>query len=192
MNFLFSELTPWLFLIWLFQKGTRRSGIGSFLIMAIFSALLLACPINGLSVVHWIASFSSSWSAPLVGIVVVAILEQAFTCNIFSPLDWKTAWFFGAAASLVLYPSALGLSRFDVYCSGWHFGFLTIATAIVAIILIWKKNRCGILLLLAFTAFDLHLQPSTNLWDYLIDPFYGLLSLVMTLGCCVRSMRRSW
>ncbi|MFI0348286.1 MAG: hypothetical protein ACH346_05905 [Chthoniobacterales bacterium] len=191
MNFLFPALPFWLFLIWLLQKITKRSGFVALFIMALFSTVVLLCPIHELSVAHWIASFSNSWSILLIGILVVAILEKTFSHKFFSPQDWKAVWFFGAVASLILYPSALGLSHFDSYGYGWHFGFLTIATAVIAIILILKKNQFGILLLLTLAFFDLHLQASTNLWDYLIDPVYGFISLVMALHCCVRSIKRS-
>lgn len=157
-----------------------RSFFALFLMMALAAAFLLL-PIDGLSVVRWIISFTSSFSIPLAGGLVISILENAFSWKFFSPRDWHAAWFFGALGSLVLYPSALGLGRCDAYSWGWNSSLFLIAVGASAFFLICLKNRFAILLVLAFAAFQLKLQASTNFWDYLIDPFYGVLALVMTL-----------
>jgi hypothetical protein len=186
----FSELTLWLFLVWLFQmvvkkisrpsQGLIRGVIFLFLMMALAASFLLL-PIDGLSVVRWIMSFTSSFSIPLTGLLVISILENAFSWKLFSPRDWHAAWFFGALGSLVLYPSALGLGRCDTYSWGWNSSLFLIAVGVSGFFFICLKNRFSILLILAFATFQLQLQPSTNFWDYLIDPFYGVLALVMTL-----------
>jgi len=46
-------------------------------------------------------------------------------------------------------------------------------------VLLLTKNRFAILLLLALAAYDLQLQESTNLWDYLIDPIYAILAMIL-------------
>lgn len=192
ISFYFSALTPCLFLIFGIQKLTKRSGLGSFLIIALFSVALLALRVQGLSIAAWIASFSESWSLLLTGLLCIAVLENFFAIKFFTASDWKATWIFGAAASLLLYPSALGLGRFDTYSLGWHSHSFIAGVALLAVICLWKKIRLGMLLLGALIAYALHLQGSANLWNYLIDPFYGFLSLMMVLGIAVRSIRRSW
>ncbi|HLB34821.1 MAG: hypothetical protein A3F67_04325 [Verrucomicrobia bacterium RIFCSPHIGHO2_12_FULL_41_10] len=185
INF-FEALTPWLMLLWLFQKIAKnrryyQKGIFSLILLALLAAGILALPIHGLSIARWVTSFSSSFSIPLVGLLGVGIIEQSFSKRIFSSRNWTGAWFFGAAASLVLYPSALGLSRFDTYVWGWNFSPLMIGVALITVILLWQKNRFGILLLFSLASFHLHVQESTNLWDYLIDPIYAVIAILMVI-----------
>ena len=118
-------------------------------------------------------------SIPLFGLVFVVILGRIFHWKIFSSRDWNTAWIFGAVASFVLYPSALGLTHIDTYSWGWAPHALVAALALITIFLLWKRNRFGIVLLLAIFAFAFHVQASANLWDYLIDPIFGAVSIIM-------------
>lgn len=121
-------------------------------------------------------------SIPFFGLVVVVICEKIFKRKIFSPRDWRVLWIFGVVASLVLYPSALGLTHIDTYSWGWaslSFNELVAAVALIAVFLLWKKNQFGVVLLLALLAFAFGLKASTNFWDYLIDPIYGVMAFVM-------------
>lgn len=121
-------------------------------------------------------------SIPFFGLVAVVICEKFFHWKIFSARDWKAVWIFGVIASLVLYPSALGLTHIDTYSWGWAssaLNALVAAVGVITIFLLWKKNRFGIVLLLALLAFALQLKASTNFWNYLIDPIYGVIALGM-------------
>lgn len=127
-------------------------------------------------------------SIPLFGLVAVVIAEKFFKRKIFSARDWRCVWIFGVVASLVLYPSALGLTRIDAYGWGWAPYRLVEVVALITIFLLWKKNRFGVLLLLALGAFAFHLQASTNLWDYLIDPVFGVVSVIIVLRMMIQKV----
>lgn len=118
-------------------------------------------------------------SIPLLGIVFLGIAEKFFHRKIFSSQDWRAVWIFGVVASLLLYPSALGLTHIDDYGWGWTPHGLLAAVAVITLVLLWEKNGLGVLLLLALGAFAFQLQASTNLWDYLIDPIYGMMAFGM-------------
>ena len=126
-------------------------------------------------------------SIPLLCLILVLLSEKIFQRKIFSPRDWKVASIFGAIASFVLYPSALGLTHIDTYGWGWAsqegvaFATFLAAMALLTIFLLWRKNKFGVVLLLALFAFALHAKTSTNFWDYLIDPIYGVSSLIAVL-----------
>lgn len=84
---------------------------------------------------------------------------------------------FAAAAAAVLYPSALGFVPVDLY----RMGFAPIAPLILATVAVCIADRharfsCVILVILI--AFDLHLLGGTNLWDYVVDPFVGVIGIV--------------
>ena len=129
-------------------------------------------------------NFLPHLSIPLLGILGASAAEKIFGWKIFSPRDWKAAWIFGTVASLVLYPSALGLTRIDTYSWGWAslaLNALVAAVAIITLVLLWKKNGFGIVLLIFLFAFAFSLKASTNFWDDLIDPIYGIISIGMVL-----------
>lgn len=175
---IFSSIVLELLLIWVFQKVLwKKQGIIPLLLLGALSAGLLLLPIAQLSIAHWIMSFSSSSSVPLLGLLFIAILEHAFSQKFFSAADWKIAWFFGVGMALLLYPSALGLGKIDVYTWGWHSSWLLIGVGAFAVLPIFLKNRFSLLLILAFVAYLLKWQSSTNFWDYLIDPFYAIVAL---------------
>ena len=71
-----------------------------------------------------------------------------------------------------------GLIRDDATAPGWLLIWGTFAWVGLTAWLIWKRNRFGLLLLLAVTAFHLGLLESTNYWDYLLDPVYSAACLV--------------
>ncbi|MBM3856563.1 MAG: hypothetical protein FJ390_01200 [Verrucomicrobia bacterium] len=124
-------------------------------------------------------------SVSFFALAIIFLAQKIFHRKIFSTRDWAAAWIFGAVASLVLYPSALGLTHIDTYTWGWTsqkgvaFVMLLITIALATIFLLWRKNKFGVLLLLALLAFAVHAKASTNFWDYLIDPIYGVMAFVM-------------
>ena len=119
------------------------------------------------------------------------VWERVFERSLLAEREWTTAWSFGAIGGLALYPMALGLGSFDPYEWGWPFSPLFVVIGALTVLLIWKQNRFGVLLVLAAVAFQLHLLESTNYWDYLLDPIYSLVSIVWLAGGFVTSMRSS-
>ena len=86
---------------------------------------------------------------------------------------------------------AQGMGSFDPYEWGWPYSPLIVVIGALTVVLVWKQNRFGFLLVLAAVAFQLHLLESTNYWDYLLDPVYSLVSIVWLTGGFVTSMRSS-
>jgi hypothetical protein len=56
--------------------------------------------------------------------------------------------------------------------------------------LIVTGNRFGLVLGLGVLAFDLRLLESQNLWDYLVDPVFALVSLIALARGAVRRVAR--
>ncbi|KAB2643679.1 MAG: hypothetical protein DVB29_05030 [Verrucomicrobia bacterium] len=177
-------LLPWLLIMLLLQKKILKNRFFSspgilFFAIGVFVAGMLLLPIRGFSLLVWSASLMGGVSVPLVGLLLVLIMEKFFSCTLFSAWEWRTTWIFGMLSSLILYPAALGLGPIDPYCWGWGNNLFLIVIAILTFFLLVTKNRFAILILLALAAFDFQLQETTNLWDYLIDPIYAVLALVM-------------
>lgn len=196
ISLFFAAVVPWLMITLFLQKQVQKkhiftSPVFSFSFLGLLVAGFLLLPVGGLSLAYWSASLITCLSLPLVGLLLLLILEWLFSYKLFLAQDWKAAWLFGVISSLVLYPAALGLGRIDPYCWGWGTGPLFIGVAGLTLLLLIRKNRFAILLLLALASFDVQLQGSTNLWDYLIDPIYAIVALLLSLRYLFREKQES-
>jgi hypothetical protein len=132
--------------------------------------LLLLIPISGLPIAGYIRGFIGDLS--ITSMILLAI--SSFSRIAGGPRGWNRAQrplLAGAAvAGLLLYPFALGLTRFDSYQLGFNSPWLLL-TVFVLVLVSWKTCRpAAVILLCATASFNLQLLESTNLWDYLIDP----------------------
>jgi hypothetical protein len=96
------------------------------------------------------------------------------------------AWI--ALVAIAFYPLALGVSMLDPYA--WGYGSIALLAAVIATALIaWVagSNRIAIILALAILAWAVGWHESTNLWDYILDPFLGLWAI----GSLIRSAWRA-
>lgn len=90
--------------------------------------------------------------------------------------------------ALILYPLGLGLTYHDTYA--WGYGSITLLFLIVACAayLIWRNDRLVLGILLAGTlAYLLNILQSDNLWDYLLDPWVVIVTIVIRLSALMKS-----
>jgi hypothetical protein len=83
-----------------------------------------------------------------------------------------------ALVALVFYPLALGIGMLDPYA--WGYGSIALLLAVLATALAaWfaGSNCIAIILALAILAWTVGWHESTNLWDYILDPFLGLWAI---------------
>lgn len=179
----------WLLLLWTIQRRPSCRGWRGTLASALFAGVILMVPWFGHPLPYWSRGLSANFSVTMAVLLVVAIFDRAFGTTIFRKRDWNAAWTFGAASSLLLYPSALGLGpqNFDSYALGWPWLFwrqsfvLFGGAAFVASALVLRCNRFGLVLLAAFAGYAMSFQESANFWDYLIDPVFAAVSLLWSL-----------
>jgi hypothetical protein len=101
------------------------------------------------------------------------------------PLVMK-AWI--ALVAIAFYPLALGVGMLDPYA--WGYGSIALLAAVILTALIaWLagSNRIAIILALATLAWAAGWHESTNLWDYIPDPFLGFWAI----GSLIQSVLRS-
>ena len=77
--------------------------------------------------------------------------------------------------AIIFYLLALGVSMLDPYA--WGYGSFTLLAAVIATALLAGSNRIAIILGLAILAWAAGWHESTNLWDYILDPFLGLWAI---------------
>lgn len=87
-----------------------------------------------------------------------------------------------AAAALFLYPLALGWGDWDPYRAGWGApGMLLALLAIIIFYWIQGLRLLPMLVAAALLAWSFDLLESTNLWDYLMDPWLAIAAIFQCL-----------
>ena len=191
-------MVPLLLLWWIFQRAAGLRGWIPTLIAGVAALGAVMFPWFGHSLPHWSAGLSANFGVITVVLLLAGIFDRASGSSFLGERDWRAAWIFGAVASLLLYPSALGLGpqNFDAYALGWPWLFrsqsllLFGGVGLTAAWLIWLGNRFGYVLALALLAYATGFQESANLWDYLLDPVFGVASLLVTLWSLFRRASR--
>lgn len=159
------------------------------LLLGVVAAGLAFVPIGGVPL--WLRAFSfhPNPCLPLLGLGVVGwgrvVLERSW----FGREDWLALWGFGAVAGTVLYVHPLVATDVDVYFWGWERGVAASVLGSLAVLALAGGFRAGLLLVAALAALGLDALESRNAWDYVIDPFYWLLSLGMLAAILLRAAR---
>jgi hypothetical protein len=187
---LYAGLLPWLALSLLLMGRNPYPSPTRFLFSLILSVLVLEIPVAGWSLFAWCRTLEINPSLTFTGLLAITAAGKLLRKRIFRTEDWKAAWITGAVASILLYPMALGLSRLDPYLLGWRW-MLPVLIALTATILLIRGNRFGMILTLPLAGSLLHLEESTNLWDYLIDPFYEMTSLLFIIRLAIDRLRKN-
>lgn len=191
----FSFVFPFLLIMALLQGGAGLLGRDlrgwrPTLILVLISAFITVTPVGGLPLARWMMSFNANFSISLTAILFYKITESSFGVKLLDKNALLTCWVFSLTAGLILYPMALGLSRFDPYQAGWGFSWLFVVVCGVTILMLIMKNRFAVVLIAAIFAYNLRLLESTNLWDYLVDPFMVLVSCIVLSSRFLRKLSK--
>lgn len=79
--------------------------------------------------------------------------------------------------AVFLYPASLGLSQWDPYRLGYHLPFALCCGVLVALCCWRRYYFAAMAISLALAARAGNLLESTNLWDYLLDPWLAIYCL---------------
>lgn len=122
----------------------------------------------------------------VVWLVAAAIIKLGYLPPMPVSAKWPL-WLCLALLGLVLYPAALGMGMLDTYRWGYSPRGLILAIAGLTVLFCLLRNTLGVAMLtLATLAFMVDLKPSDNYWDYLLDPFIVIYSIVAPVTASVR------
>jgi hypothetical protein len=164
-------------------RGLRRSPVGTrgLAWQAVLAFALVMVPMGGWPPARWLAGVGFVPSVPLLALGLDAVWRAGADRPWLPARDRMGLALWGALGGLTLYASALGLTRFNLYELGWGIA-LWWPVAVAVVVLVWRGSRAGVVLALAGLAWQLGMLESANLWDYLLDPVFCLVSLGWLAG----------
>ena len=159
--------------------------------------LLLWLPVRGahLPVLAYIRGVSSDLSITLVVLACLGLRQRLSGRRVEHSREHTAVLAVVAVAALFLYPLALGWGDWDAYRPGWGAPGMWAALLFISL-LAWAR---GLRLLptlvgLALLAWTAGVLESTNLWDYLMDPWLAVFSIFhcVRLGIKKTAARVRW
>ena len=153
--------------------------------------LLLWFPIGDahLPFLAYVRGVSSDLSITLVALACLGLRQRLSGRDVHNTRERTAVLTVLAVAALFLYPLALGWGDWDAYRPGWGVPGMWAILLLISL-LAWVR---GLRLLptlvgLALLAWTAGVLESTNLWDYLIDPWLASFALFHCVRLVVRKV----
>ena len=138
-------------------------------------------PLADQSVAHYLAGVIGSLSITSIMLLCTYII---YRCRKKARLpeelraDLNRLYMIVGVIAIFLYPSALGLTHWDLYAEGYY--PIILAPTLLSIVVLGIYRNwifLSILMAIVFVSYGFGLFESNNLWDYLIDPLVAIFCL---------------
>jgi hypothetical protein len=146
--------------------------------------VLLWCPAGDaqLPLVAYVRGISSDLSISLVAIACLGMYQRLSGARLIDARERHAASLAFAAFAVFLYPLALGWGDWDSYRLGWGSPGLWVALLVLSLACWGRGLRLlPVLIALGLFAWAIGVLESTNLWDYLIDPWLAVGAIFQCL-----------
>lgn len=165
--------------------NTRRAGV----VLACFVFFWLPLGGAGLPLLAYVRGISSDLSVTLVALACLVLGQRLFGLPAMARRDKIALSVVTVVAASLLYPTALGWGNWDAYRLGWgSYSLLGVLLAVMMFLLfngLWLVPALAGLALMAWVG---GLMESTNLWDYLIDPWLAVGATIQCITAGVRAL----
>ena len=136
-----------------------------------------------LPLLAYIRGISSDLSITLVALACLDMGRRLWGIKGVDRLENRVLKVTIALAALFLYPLALGWGDWDAYRVGWgSYGLWLALLALCLLCWIQGLRLLPMLVGLSLLAWSAGLMESTNLWDYLMDPWLAMTALFQFLA----------
>ena len=151
--------------------------------------VVLWCPVGSaqLPLVAYIRGISSDLSITLVALACLNLRQRLLGLGAFDLRERMAVNAVVGVAALLLYPLALGWGDWDAYRVGWGAPGMWVGLLVLSLFF-WAQGLrlVPILVALALLAWRFGLLESTNLWDYLLDPWLAFAALFQCVNWFAR------
>ncbi len=155
------------------------------LLAAIFVLMLI--PFGGMPLAAYVRGATGDLSITTLVLLGCAMLKPWFGAT--DARSRHALLILIALAALAFYPMALGVGAFDPYRLGYGDPLFVSALLFIALAA-WFRKLPLIALCIAFATFAWAIgwYESTNLWDYLLDPFVSIYALAAIMIHAVKAL----
>ena len=151
-----------------FALGRGRRGV----VLALITAVVAWLPVGGIPVAGYVRGAVGDLS-----MTTLVLLGFGFVATV-GRRERRALTALIAACAVLLYPMALGLGAFDPYRLGYAPRGLLLGLLVIAVVAWWRQLHVLLgCVLVAVAAHALSLCESTNLWDYVLDPWVAVASI---------------
>lgn len=160
-------------------------------VLGCFVLLCLPAGAAQLPVVAYIRGVSSDFSITLVMLACIGLAQGLFGFVFAEKREYRAIFVAVAGAAVFLYPLALGWGDWDAYRPGWGSAAMW-AVLLGVCVLAWVMGLMllPLLIALALLAWTAGLLESTNLWDYLLDPWLVIVSFFQCASCGIGRLKQ--
>lgn len=174
----------------------RNAGVqswGRWLALACFVALWWPVGAAQMPVAAYVRGFSSDLSVTLVVMSVLRLLQELPGVPNINRREKRAVFAVVAVSALFLYPLALGLGNWDPYRLGWGSPGMVLGLLVIAVAgWVARLRLLPISIAFALLAWTAGLLESTNLWDYLIDPWLAAIASAAGLRALAATTAGWW
>ena len=168
------------------RGNTRWAG---WAMLACFVVFWIPVGVSHLPRLAYVRGISSDLSMTLVALACLALGQRLFGLPSLPRRNEIALSGVIVMAAVVLYPTALGWGNWDAYRLGWGSFYLLGVLLALAIIFLFNGLRLlPALVGLALLAWVAGLMESTNLWDYVIDPWLAVGATIQCITAAAKAV----
>jgi len=170
-------------------RGPRAVGVAAAVVLA---AGLSIVPCGVVDVSGWLLAHSGELSFVTLFYLTTTLAGAALRPGFqISDRDWHATQWFWAVAGFALYGAALTGRGFDLYSTGYDSALAWLGLIIAAVTALAGRWLIATLVLGVVVSWQMRLSGAVNGWDYAIDPFIFVGSVVQIVARSCGSCRRA-
>jgi len=174
----------------MFMTAGRANTKGRWLVGLCFLVLWIPLGVAQLPVAAYLRGITSDFSVSLIVLAALNLSSRLLRVKLFDRREYQAVFYGVAAAALFLYPSALGWGNWDAYRPGWGSAGMWAGLFLVCVVSWVAGLRLPALLIaLAMASWTAQMMESTNLWDYLLDPWLGIAAIFKSVAAGATQLR---
>lgn len=168
----------------------RATANGRWLAGICFVVMWIPVGAPQLPVAAYVRGVTSDFSFSLVVMAALGLSAHLFGLKLFDKREHRTVFYAVAPAALFLYPMALGWGDWDAYRLGWGSAGMWAGLLSISVVC-WAAGwrLVPLLIGLAMAAWTARLMESTNLWDYLFDPWLATVAIFKSVAAGATQLR---
>jgi len=135
-------------------------------------------PYEGVDLAGWLLALTGMLSVGSLLVLMLGVLPSLGVDTDIDQDQQRGSWPLWLILGIALYPSALGWFNLDSYVWGYDPLMGWICLGLSPLFWLLRQRLIGLWLSLSVLAWALELGESSNLWDYLIDPWLVIAAIV--------------